>query len=239
MTAATSAAGAAASQRCVRYTARVKRSTTSGSRFMKAGVVMYDVNGTGPVASPMEATRWAAPCEMSCSVTGCVCSMKSPWPPLKAATASGPSRSRSIRTRAGSMPCFLSTVSMHCHGVGASAKPITVLPDEILPREGGHRLPAREEESAPAAHLGEVDDERAALVGEGEAPHEPAEADLDVAVEQRRDRALAERGGGHHRDVEALVGEVPERDAGGERRVERRVKRHQHGHGTARHGWRV
>ena len=78
MTVATSAAGAVASHRCVRYTARVNRLHHVGLALKKAGVVMYDVNGTGPVAWPMETTRWAAPSEMSCSVTGCVCSRKSP-----------------------------------------------------------------------------------------------------------------------------------------------------------------
>ena len=110
------------------------------------------------------------------------------------------------------------------------------LAHEVLPGEGGERLPAREKESASATRLREVDDDGPALVDEGEAPHQPAEADLDVAVEQRPDRVLAERGGGHHGDVEPLVGEVSERDPGGERRVERRVKRHQHGHGAASHG---
>jgi hypothetical protein len=73
------------------------------------------------------------------------------------------------------------------------------------------RRPAQQEEAAPTAHLGEVNDDAARPVAEVEAPHEPAEADLDVAVEQRLDRALAEGGGRDHADIEALgVGLVPE-----------------------------
>ncbi len=89
---------------------------------------MYDVKGTGPVASPIEATRWAAPSARSCSTTGWGCSRKSPWPARNAATASGAGRVRSIRTRPASTPCRRSTVSMHCQGVGASANDRTVRP---------------------------------------------------------------------------------------------------------------
>ena len=162
-------------------------------------------------------------------MTGWGCSRKSPVPARNAATASGPGRCRSIRTWAGSTPWRRSTVSMHCQGVGASAKDSTVFPTRSRPAEGRARLAREQEEPVAAAHLGEVDHDLPGPVGQLEAPHEPAQADLDVAAEKRVDRRLAEGGRGHRGDVEPGVAEVAERHAGRQGGVERRVERHQDG----------
>ena len=144
--------------------------------------------------------------------------------------ASGAATSRSMPDFPGSTPFRLSTVSMHCHGVGASAKETTVFPTRSGHRKLGSRLTAHQEEAVPAAHLGEVDDHPSGTLGEIEAPHEPAEADLDVAIEQSLDRALAKRRGRHGLDVEPLVCEMAERYTGRQRSVERRIEGQEHGH---------
>src|SRR5439155_836713 len=87
---------------------------------------MKELNGTGPVASPIDATRCPAPPAMSSSTTGGPCSRKSALPAQKAATASGVERSRTKVTRAGSRPWRRRTACMQSHGVGAPPNEITV-----------------------------------------------------------------------------------------------------------------
>ena len=89
---------------------------------------MNELNGTGPVASPIDATRWPVPSATSWSITGGPCSMKSPLPARNAAIASGVERSRRNVTRAGSTPWRRSTACMQSHGVGAPPKEMMVRP---------------------------------------------------------------------------------------------------------------
>jgi hypothetical protein len=89
---------------------------------------MSELNGTGPVASPIDATRWPVPSAMSWSITGGPCSMKSPSRARNAAIASGVERSRRKVTRAGSTPWRRSTACMQSQGVGAPPNEMMVRP---------------------------------------------------------------------------------------------------------------
>ena len=109
------------------------------------------------------------------------------------------------------------------------------LAHEIGPAEARHGLPAEQKEAAPAAHLGEVRQESALAVRHVEASHEPAQGDLDAPVEQGLDSTLPEPGRGLPLDVKPFLAEVSQGGAGGQRGVEGRVERHQHGHRTQAH----
>src|SRR6059036_1957123 len=189
---------------------------------------MKELNGTGPVASPIEATRCPVPSAMSWSTTGGPCSRKSALPARKVATASGVESSRMNVTRAGSTPWRRRTACMQSHGVGAP-------PDEIRPREAGAWLPAQEKEPVAIVHRGEVDEARALTLEELEAPHEAPEGEVCVAVQQRVHRA-ASLSCRRERDLEAFRREMAavNRDELG--RVEERAEGLDDPEADGRHG---
>jgi len=65
ITAAISAAPVDAIQRCARWRPRTKLTRTVRFAVSVSGVAMNELNGTGPVASPIEATRCPVPSAMS------------------------------------------------------------------------------------------------------------------------------------------------------------------------------
>jgi len=98
---------------------------------------------------------------------------------------------------------------------------------DVRPREP-RRLTADQKEPVAAVDLGEVRQESAAAVGDVETAHEPAQADLGAALDERarRARAAGARSGG---DVEALRLEVAQVERDVVRRVEHGVEGLHHG----------
>jgi hypothetical protein len=108
------------------------------------------------------------------------------------------------------------------------------LADEVGESEARLGPPREEEEGVAAADLGEVGNVLPRAIGELEAPHETAQADLDLAVQQGLHGAPRIALGRDHRDREPLLREVAQRHAGGQRRVEGGMERH--GNRQAAHG---
>jgi len=82
---------------------------------------------------------------------------------------------------------------MHCHGVGASAKEITVLPTRSCHWKAGRGSRLSRKKPFRLHTSAKVDDDAPRPVREVETPHEPAEADLDVPVEHAPDSCPCRR----------------------------------------------